>query len=74
MSRTLSETPEPFFASAFTLTSHHPFVVPERYADTLPKGKTKVHQGVAYTDMALKKFMETSSKEPWFRRTIFVSS
>ena len=35
MSRTLSETPEPFFASAFTLTSHHPFVVPERYADTL---------------------------------------
>ena len=72
MSRTLSETPEPFFASAFTLTSHHPFVVPERYADTLPKGKTKVHQGVAYTDMALKKFMETSSKEPWFRRTIFV--
>ena len=72
MSRTLSETPEPFFASACTLTSHHPFVVPERYADTLPKGKTKVHQGVAYTDMALKKFMETSSKEPWFRRTIFV--
>ena len=51
MSRTLSETPEPFFASAFTLTSHHPFVVPERYADTLPKGKTKVHQGVAYTDI-----------------------
>ena len=67
-----AETPEPFFASAFTLTSHHPFVVPERYADSLPKGKTKVHQGVAYTDMALKKFMETSSKEPWFRRTIFV--
>ena len=27
MSRVLSETPQPFFASAFTLSSHHPFVV-----------------------------------------------
>ena len=49
MSRTLSETPEPFFASAFTLTSHHPFVVPERYADSLPKGKHESAPGVSPT-------------------------
>lgn len=72
MSRVLSETPQPFFASAFTLSSHHPFVVPEKYAATLPEGKTKVHKGVAYTDLALRRFMETSSREPWYENTIFV--
>jgi len=35
-----TETPQPFFASAFTLSSHHPFVVPEKYDATLPEGKT----------------------------------
>ena len=72
MSLMLSETPQPFFASVFTLTSHHPFVVPDEYADVLPAGKTKVHRGVAYTDLALRRFMETSSREHWFRNTIFV--
>jgi len=72
MSRVLSEMPQPFFASAFTLSSHHPFVVPEKYAATLPEGKTKVHKGVAYTDLALRRFMETSSREPWYENTIFV--
>lgn len=72
MSGVLNETPQPFFASVFTLTSHHPFVVPDEYADVLPEGKTKVHRGVAYTDLALRRFMETSSREAWFRHTIFV--
>ncbi len=72
MAETLSKTPQPFFASVFTLTSHHPFVVPDRYRDSLPKGKTKVHPGVAYTDMALRRFMETASRQPWYDSTLFV--
>ncbi len=72
MAETLAHTPQPFFASVFTLTSHHPFVVPDRYRDSLPKGKTKVHPGVAYTDMALRRFMETAAQEPWYDSTLFV--
>lgn len=72
MGQTLNSTPQPFFASVFTLTSHHPFVVPDQYKDILPAGKTKVHKGVAYTDLAIRHFMEAASKEPWYRNTIFV--
>jgi phosphoglycerol transferase MdoB-like AlkP superfamily enzyme len=39
---------EPFFASIFTLSSHHPFNVPEKYKDLLPKGTLPIHQSVAY--------------------------
>ena len=68
----LSSLHEPFFASLFTLSSHHPFVVPERYAATLPKGYTRIHQGVAYDDMAFRRFFERFGGEAWFCRTIFV--
>ncbi|MFI3299318.1 MAG: sulfatase-like hydrolase/transferase [Rikenellaceae bacterium] len=68
----LSVTPQPFFASLFTLTSHHPFVVPKEYEDILPKGHTKVHQPVAYTDLSLKRFYEAASREAWFENSVFV--
>lgn len=68
----LAEMPEPFFATLFTLTSHHPFVVPEKYADSLPDGYTPIHKGVAYDDMAFRRFFERFGNEPWFRRTLFV--
>ena len=68
----LSTMPEPFFASLFTLSSHHPFVVPEKYVATLPDGYTKIHKGVAYDDQAFRRFYERFGEEEWFRRTIFV--
>ena len=72
MGEELSATAEPFFATLFTLSSHHPFVVPEQYAATLPAGYTKIHKGVAYDDMAFRRFFERFGREEWFRRTIFV--
>lgn len=68
----LAATPEPFFAALFTLSSHHPFVVPEQYAATLPDGYTRIHKGVAYDDQAFRRFFHRFSGEEWFRRTIFV--
>ena len=68
----LSRTPEPFFAALFTLSSHHPFVVPAQYEDKLPAGYTKLHKGVAYVDNAFRLFFERFGSEEWFRRTIFV--
>ena len=72
MGEELSETPEPFFATLFTLSSHHPFVVPARYENTLPDGYTKIHKGVAYDDNAFRLFFEHFGREEWFRRTVFV--
>ena len=62
----------PFFASVFNLTSHHPFVIPEDYEDKLPKGFTKIHSCVAYTDLAIRYFFEAIKNEPWFHNTVFV--
>ena len=64
--------PEPFFAALFTLSSHHPFVVPEEYAASLPEGYTRIHRGIAYEDLAFRRFFARFGDEEWFRRTIFV--
>lgn len=64
--------PEPFFATMFTLTSHHPFTIPESYRDKLPNGHTRNHKCVAYTDNAFRRFFRRFADEEWFRRTVFV--
>lgn len=67
-----SRTQEPFFATLFTLSAHHPFAVPEQYRTSLPKGTTKIHPCVAYDDLAFRNFYHRFEREDWFRRTIFV--
>ena len=59
-------------ASVFTLSSHHPFKVPAEFEGKLPEGKTKNHKCVAYSDRAIRDFMETASKEEWYKNSIFV--
>ena len=68
----LSSAPQPFMAATFTLSSHHPFVVPAKYENALPEGKTKVQKPVAYTDLAMRNFFDHASKQDWYDNTIFV--
>ena len=63
---------QPFFSSLFTISSHAPFIIPDKYADKFPKGTTEIHETIAYTDYALKKFFETVEKMPWYKNTIFI--
>lgn len=72
MGEVLGRTQQPFFASMFTLTSHHPFVIPDRYGGRFPEGLTKNHRCVAYTDNAFRLFCERFGHEEWFRNTLFV--
>ena len=71
-SRQLDTIPQPFLEVCFTLSSHHPFKLPDRYEGQFPNGKLPVHRTIAYTDMALRKFFESASKKPWFDQTLFV--
>ena len=68
----MGEMKEPFMTALFTVSSHHPFVVPEKYEGKFPKGTLEIHQCIGYTDMALGKFFESASRQPWFKNTIFV--
>ncbi len=68
----LNHTKQPFFQSIFTLSSHHPYIVPEKYKNILAQGPLEIHQSIGYTDLALRNFFETAKKAPWFNNTIFV--
>ena len=68
----LQQQPQPFFATAFTLSSHEPFEVPmkPRYP-----GSTEADQfrsSVAYTDAALGQFLRKARKQPWYAHTLLV--
>jgi phosphoglycerol transferase MdoB-like AlkP superfamily enzyme len=68
----LNEFKQPFCAAIFSVSSHHPFKVPERYEGKFKKGTLPIHQCIGYTDYSLKRFFETASKMPWYDSTLFV--
>ena len=68
----MSEMKEPFMTAVFTASSHHPYVVPEKYQDVYPEEGLIIHKCIRYTDMAIRKFFERVIHEPWFHNTIFV--
>ncbi|MDE6482804.1 MAG: sulfatase-like hydrolase/transferase [Rikenellaceae bacterium] len=70
MARVIDTLPQPFFASVFTLSSHHPFIVPDDF--DAPEGFTKEHPCVAYTDDAIRRFFDHARTQPWFESTLFV--
>ncbi|WP_205677777.1 LTA synthase family protein [Brumimicrobium salinarum] len=63
---------EPFMAGLFTLSSHHPYFVPEEHRSVLPKGEHPMAQSIAYADMSLQLFFEAAKEEPWYDNTVFV--
>ncbi|MBX2921517.1 MAG: sulfatase-like hydrolase/transferase [Chitinophagaceae bacterium] len=73
-SSTLSSFKQPFFSTFFSVSSHHPFKVPEQYTGQFKKGPIPVLECIGYTDMALRKFFESAAKTNWFRNTLFVIS
>ena len=68
----MSEMKEPFMTAVFTASSHHPYVIPEKYKTQYPEEGIIIHKCIRYTDMAIGKFFEKASREPWFNNTIFV--
>jgi phosphoglycerol transferase MdoB-like AlkP superfamily enzyme len=63
---------EPFFTTVFSISSHHPYEVPEKYKGKFPEGRLPINKCIAYTDHSLRKFFDTAQKMPWFKNTLFV--
>ena len=63
---------QPFFATVFTLTSHEPYWIPERYKNTFPAGEPEHLHSLRYADFALRRFFETAQTMPWYHDTLFV--
>ena len=69
----ISNYKKPFLAGFFTLSSHHPFLLPRNYIYKGPKKiKHPILKTIQYTDEALKAFFEYAKTQPWFKNTLFV--
>jgi len=72
MARGLSNTKEPFLSCLVSLSSHHPYFVPEKYEGKFDKGDLPIHESIGYADFCLKTFFNEVSKQAWFDNTLFV--
>lgn len=63
---------EPFVTALFSASSHHPFKIPEEYAEVFSEGKLPIHKCIRYTDNALRRFFEKAKGSEWFKNTLFV--
>ena len=68
----MGEMKQPFMTALFTVSSHHPFVVPDKYKNQFKGGQLPIHKCIRYTDMAIGRFFESARKQPWFKNTIFI--
>ena len=68
----LNKTKQPFLSVFFSLSSHHPYSIPEKHKNKFKKGKLEIHESIGYSDYSLSKFFKSASKMPWFENTLFV--
>ena len=65
----LNKRHKPFVAAYMTASDHGPYYIPGYFK---PRSSGKKNQVVEYADYSLKKFIDISSRQPWFNNTIFV--
>jgi len=70
--RKMNSFKQPFLTSVFTLSSHHPYTIPEKYKNKFKAGELPIHKAVEYADYSLRKFFESASKTKWYKNTLFV--
>jgi phosphoglycerol transferase MdoB-like AlkP superfamily enzyme len=72
MKTTLDKEKTPFFSTVFTVSSHEPYIIPEKYKNKFKEGDIVMHKCVEYTDYALRRFFDEAKKSSWYENTIFV--
>ncbi len=68
----MNEFKQPFHSAIFTLSSHHPYFVPEKYKNTFPKTELENAESIGYADHSLKLFFESAKKTAWYNNTLFI--
>jgi phosphoglycerol transferase MdoB-like AlkP superfamily enzyme len=63
---------QPFVNVLFSLSSHHPYSIPDNLKGKFPKGALPIHESLGYADYALGKFLDDARDQPWFKNTLFV--
>lgn len=72
MREELDKMPEPFVSSVFTLNTHHPFKVPDKYVNRFKQEGHPILSCVEYADYALAQFFRQAKNSKWYNNTLFV--
>lgn len=72
MIETLDKWKEPFHAAVFSLSSHHPYDVPDKFSIPGIEKLNKTEKAIAYSDQSLRNFFEEAKSTPWYDSTIFI--
>ena len=70
--RQMAAMPQPFFATVYTISSHHPYSIPPHYEGRFPQGEIPLLETIGYTDHALRRFFDEARRQPWYANTLFV--
>lgn len=62
----------PHLSTIFTLSSHTPYTLPDKYKNTFTKGTMPMHKVVSYSDMAIRKFFDKMKKSKDYENTLFI--
>lgn len=68
----MSKLQAPFLATLFTLSSHHPYFVPDNWKSKVKKGPQEICASINYGDHALRLFFEKAKKQKWYKNTVFI--
>ena len=68
----MNQMQEPFVTTLFSISSHHPYELPEKYKGIFPEGRIPINKCIRYTDHSLQKFFDSARQMPWFKNTLFV--
>lgn len=70
--RKLDSYKQPFLAEIFTVTSHHPYPIPDNVKELFAEGPHPILKCVAYTDYCLRQFFAQARHADWYENTLFV--
>ncbi len=68
----LNSFKEPFLSVFFSVSSHHPFIIPREFEGKFKGGQQPILKCIEYTDYSLKQFFNRIKDEPWYQNTLFV--
>ena len=63
---------EPFLTGFFSLSAHHPYILPSNFEGNCPDGELPIHPTICYSDQALKKYFEKIKDAPWYQNSVFL--
>lgn len=68
----LDQERQPFVSCFFSLSSHHPYTIPEKYINKFKGNSLEIGASVQYADYALGKFFNEAKKTSWYGNTLFI--